>query len=121
MILSILEFIKNYGTQLSAVGAMIAIIFGIYKYQIERKTTLFWKEFEVFHKLIKELVEPEIQDQLMKLDRQIAIVFELQNYKRYYPVSLRILKGLKSTCDEVKHKRLIDEIDISIKQIEKNI
>ena len=121
MIVSILEFIKDYGTQLSAIGAMFAFIFGIYKYQIERKTTLFWKEFEVFHKLIKELVEPETQGQTMKLDRQIAIVFELRNYTRYYPVSLRILKGLKGSWDKPELKRLIDEINISIEHIEKNI
>ena len=80
MIISILEFIKDYGVQLSAIGAMVAFIFGVYKYQIERETTLFWKEFEVFHKLIKELVEPSTQGQVMYVDRQIAIIFELQNY-----------------------------------------
>jgi len=118
---STLEFIKDYGTQLSAIAAMIAFIFGAYKYQIERKTTLFWKEFEVFHKLIKELVEPSSENQIMKLDRQIALIFELQHYTRYYPVSLRILKGLKSSWNKAEYKRLIDEIDIAIKHIEKNI
>lgn len=121
MELSILEFIKNYGTQLSAIGAMLAFIFGVYKYQTERKTTLFWKEFEVFHKLIKELVEPETPAQAMKLDRQVALVFELRNYKKYYPVTLRILKGLKNSRMKPEHKRLLNEINISIEHIENNI
>lgn len=115
------EFIKIYATQLSAFGAMITFVFAIYKYQIERKTTLFWKEFEVFHKLIKELVEPSCENSSKYLDRQIAIVFELRNYKRYYPVSLRILKGLKKSWGKPEFKRIIDEIDISIKHIEQNI
>lgn len=100
---------------------MITFVFAIYKYQIERKTTLFWKEFEVFHKLIKELVEPSCEHNLKYLNRQIAIIFELRNYKRYYPVSLRILKGLKESWSKPEFKRLIDEIDISIKHIEQSI
>ena len=122
MIILILEFIKDYGTQLSAIGAMIAFIFVVYKYQIERKTTLFWKEFEAFHKLIKELVEPESGTQTMKLDRQIAVLFELRNYKRYYPVSLRILEGLKASWETKEaNERLVNEIKLTIIHIENTL
>ena len=75
----------------------------------------------MFHKLIKELVEPSPESKTMKLDRQVAIVFELQNYKRYYPVILRILRGLKISWDKPEFKRLLDEIDITIKYIETRI
>ena len=119
MLISIFEFIKNYGTQLSAIGAMFAFIFAIYKYHIERKTTLYWKEFDIFHKLIQGLVEPSTEKHSMYLDRQIAIIFELRNYKRYYPVSLRILKRLKISWNKPGFMRLIEEIDITILHIEK--
>jgi hypothetical protein len=55
---SLLEILKLYGAPLSAIGASLAFIFGVYKFQAERQTALFWKEFEVYHKLVKELVEP---------------------------------------------------------------
>ena len=118
MIISIFEFIKNYGTPISSICAVITLIFAMYKYYIERRTELFWKEFESFHKLIKELVEPSSEGQSMKLDRQIIIIFELKHYKRYYPVSLRILKRLKVSWNKPEVKDIIDEIDITIKHIE---
>ena len=123
IITTLLEFIKVYGSQLSAIGAVVFFIFATYKYLTERSTTLFWKEFEVFHKLIKELVEPPSKDETLFLDRQIAIVFELKNFKRYYPVSLRILQGIKESWSSLpsNYKRLIDEIDLTIQHIENNI
>jgi hypothetical protein len=58
----------------------------------------------------------------MKLDRQIAVVFELRNFKEYFPVTLRILKGLRNDWQdygpESKRNRLLQEIDESIKFIE---
>ena len=87
---AILEFLKLYGSQLGAVGAALAFTFGIYKFQADRRTTLFWKEFEVYHKLVKELVEPPTKDGTFYIDRQAAIMFEMRNFKRYYPFSLII-------------------------------
>ncbi len=115
---TIFEQIGQYGTELGIIGAVIVFAFGVYKYFAERKITLYWKEFEVFHRLIKELVEP-VKSKVMMLDRQIAIVFELRHYTRYYPATLRILKGLIDFWkDKDIDKRLIDEIDMTIKYIE---
>lgn len=91
----LLEILKTYGSQISIFGVAIAFIFGVYKFISERRTAHYWKEFEVYHKLVKELVGPEKENDKMYLDRQAAIVFELRNFKRYYPFSLRMLKGLK--------------------------
>ena len=108
---------------MSAIGAALAFIFGIYKFQVERKTTFFWKEFEVFHKLVKELVEPPSEQGAMYVDRQAAVMFELRNFKRYYPYSLRMLKGLREKWTAVPNQfpRLIEELDLTIKHIEKNL
>ena len=54
---TLVELFKVYGTQLSALGAAVAFIFGAYKFQAERKASHFWKEFEAYHKLVKELVD----------------------------------------------------------------
>ena len=54
------------------------------------------RHFLAYHKLIQQLVEREEPDQPMRIDRQIAVIFELRNFKEYFPVTLRILRGLKS-------------------------
>ena len=76
-----MDIIKEYGTQISSIIAMLAFVFAVYKYIDEKKRSLFWKEFEVFHKLIKDLVEPTSDKDTMYLDRQIAIIFELKIIK----------------------------------------
>ena len=116
-----LEILKIYGSQIGIIGAAIAFIFGVYKYMSERRIAQRWKEFEVYHKLVKELVGPEKESDKMYLDRQAAIIFELRNFKRYYPYSLRMLKGLKETWSTYPKPRLFEELDLTIKYIEGKI
>jgi hypothetical protein len=118
----ILEAIKNYGVSLSAIGATIAFIWGAFKYLVERRSTHYWREFEVFHTLVKELVEPQNQEKAMYVDRQAAIMFELRNFKRYYPYSLRMLNGLRIKWSAVpnQYPRLIEEIELTIEFLEKH-
>ena len=119
---ALLTIFKDYGGQLSAVGAAVVFIFGVYKFQAERKATHYWKEFEVYHKLVKELVEPTDGGALY-VDRQAAIMYELRNFKRYYPYSLRMLRGLKQKWVTVPDQfpRLLDELDITIAFLEKRL
>ncbi|WP_416306538.1 hypothetical protein [Neptunicella sp. SCSIO 80796] len=115
------EFIKNFGTQLSAVGAAIAFVFAVYKFVAERNAIRFWKEFDAYHKLVKELVEPTNEQGTMYVDRQTAAIFELRFYHRYYPHSLRMLKHLRVKWAAVpdQYPRLIEEMDLTIRYIEK--
>lgn len=117
------ELIKNYGSQISAIGAAIAFIFAIYKFQVERAASHFWKEFEAYHKLVKELVEPPSENGAMFIDRQTAAIYELRFYKRYYSHSLRMLKGLRDKWAAVSNQypRLIEELDLTIEYIEKKL
>jgi hypothetical protein len=117
----LLGMFKDYGSQFSAIGAAIAFIFGVYKFQAERKAAHYWKEFEVYHKLVKELVEPPDKEGAMYVDRQAAIMYELRNFKRYYPYSLRMLKGLKLKWVAVPDQfpRLLEELEITIEFLEK--
>lgn len=109
------ELIKN----LSAVGAAIAFIFAVYKFQVDRAASHFWKEFEAYHKLVKELVEPPSENSALYIDRQTAVIYELRFYKRYYPHSLRMLKGLRDKWVLVpnQYTRLIEELDLTIEYI----
>lgn len=118
-----LGIIKSYGSQLGTIGAAIAFIFGVYKFQAERSTAFFWKEFEVYHKLVKELVEPPSEQGAMYVDRQAAIMFELRNFKRYYPYSLRMLNGLREKWAAVPNQfpRLVEELDLTIKFLENKL
>lgn len=111
-----LEFVRLYGSQLSAIGAALVFLFGGYKYLRDRRDAHYWKEFEVFHKLIRELVEPSGADQVMYTDRQAAILFELRNFKRYYPYSLRMLYGLRAKWGAVsdQYPRLLEELELTI-------
>ena len=121
--MEIFEFIKVYGTQLSAVGAAIAFIFAMYKFQAERSASQFWKEFEAYHKLIKELVQPPSESEGLYIDRQTAILYELKFYKRYYPHTLRMLEALKQKWVAVPNQfpRLLEEMDLTIEHIEKKL
>lgn len=61
----------------------------------------------------------------MGLDRQIAIIFELRKFKEYFPVILRILRGLRTSWTdygpEDKRSRLHEELDESIGYIERKL
>lgn len=116
---TLFEIVRTYGTQLSAIGAAIAFVFGLYKFQVERQTALFWKEFEVYHKLVKELVEPPSENAALYIDRQAAIIYEMRNFKRYYPYTLRMLEGLNQKWSAVPDQfpRLLDELQLTIEHI----
>jgi len=111
----ILNFIKDNQIELYVLGVTIAFLFSIYKFYIRRKTQLYWKEFEIYHKLLKDLVQPEVENGSVYLDRQVAIIFELKNFKRYYPISEKILKELRKKW--ISNNRLIEEIDLTLEHI----
>ena len=115
---ALLEIFKSYGTQLSAFGAVFVFGFGVYKFLVERKESHFWKEFEAYHKLVKELVEPPSENGALYLDRQTAVLYELRFHKRYFPHTLRMLNGLKEKWDKPEqHPRLLEELNLTIDYI----
>ena len=116
---TVLELIQNYGSQASAIGAAASFIFGVFKYLSERKTTMYWKEFDVYHKLVKELSEPHIDEASMYLDRQAAVIYELRNFKRYYSFTKRMLDGLNEKWSESpgKYSRLLNELKLTLAYI----
>ena len=89
---SILNFIKEYPGFSTTISILIGGAWPIIKFREYLKD----KRFNNYHLLIKDLVdEQDRPDRYIKIDRQIAIIYELRNYPSYYPVSQRILTGLK--------------------------
>jgi len=92
-------------------------MWSVYKYFDKKKREQNFKEFETYHNLIKELVQPDSGSNLY-LDRQATIIYELRHFKRSYSFSYRTLLGLKETWGEShKAKRLIEEIDLTLKYL----
>jgi hypothetical protein len=125
MIHSIWQWLTDNGTALGVIFALIPIAWAAIQYIIIKKAEDRRVRFTTFHNLIKLLVERENPNEPMRLDRQIAIIYELRDFKHYFPVTLRILKGLKSDWDSYgpadKRKRLMDELDLAIEHIEKEV
>lgn len=109
---------------LSALGGAIAFLWTVYQFFLVRNRESATKQFEAFHKLIKELVEPDEKTQVLYVDRQAAIAFELRHFTRYHDFTLRLLKSFLRKCEKdqdnlQKHALLIEEIRQTIAFIEK--
>lgn len=95
----------------------------VIQYLDTRKREQNLREFEHFHKLLKELVQPDDDKGTMYIDRQTAIIYELRHFKRYYPYSLRTLKGLLGKWQKVpdQYPRILEEAKLTIEYLEAKI
>jgi hypothetical protein len=106
---TLMGWITEYGP-IALVLAAVAGAASIAKFLMIRSREQQRHDFEAFHKLIKELVEKD-GDNLPKLDRQAAIVFELGNFPRYFRITKRILSHFRQRVDAEQYALLRDEID----------
>lgn len=92
------------------------LIFSALRYINLRADELRFKKFEIYHRLIRQLVEPEPGSDAVYIDRQIATIYELRNFPEYYEVSVRILRGLKESWagSPLALPRLLEEIDYAM-------
>ena len=120
-------WLTENGTALGVVLAAAPIAYAAVQFILAKRAEAKRVRFETYHSLIKQLVERENPDQPMRLDRQVAVVYELRNFKHYYPVTLRILRGLKvdwsstSYGPSEKRTRLLTEVDLAISHIESKV
>ncbi len=112
--IKIFAFLNDYTGALGILVSIFVIAWSIIKFGDYRKN----RNFQIYHKLVEDLVDIESGRQDKKLDRQIAIVFELRNFRRYYEVSERILIGLKN-CWVNENPRIIEEINLTLDFIKK--
>lgn len=113
----------NVTVLIGVIGGIITFGWSIIQYLDTRKREQNIKEFEHFHKLLKELVQPEDDKGTMFVDRQTAIIFELRHFKRYYSYSLRTLKGLQKKWERVPNQfpRLLEETQLTIEFLERKL
>lgn len=79
------------------------------------------KRFEVYHNLIDHFAGA---NGTAKLDRQIAIVYEMRRFPEYFPLTKRIFtdwkNGILQNSVNPNIQRLITEIDITLEFINSN-
>ena len=111
-----ISFLNTQGAGLGVLGAAVAFIWSVWQFFDVRRRDFQNRDFDNYHRLIKELVQPDKEVGIF-LDRQVAIIFELRHFKRYREVTARILRGLKEQwgSDPAKNKRLLAEIDLTLK------
>ncbi len=111
----------------SAALAAIPLLWLAFQYIFQKRQEQKNLQFKTYHALVKQLVEREDKSRPMRLDRQLAVVFELRRFVEYYEPSLRILRGLRDSWaengygPEDKNKRLIEEMDVTIAWMESRI
>jgi hypothetical protein len=101
---------------LAVVLTLGPLIFSALRYIKLRSDELRFKRFEIYHRLVQQLVAPEPGSDVVYLDRQIAVVYELRNFPEYYEVSIRVLRGLQGSwaATGTSHQRLLEEMEYSI-------
>ncbi len=118
----LLAIIASNATPLGVLGAAIAFMWSIVQFILVRKRDEQHREFEVYHRLIKELVSPDPESKSVWIDRQTAVLFELRRFKRYHEHTLRTLLGLRekwANDPEFKFPRLLEELDLTVTHIRK--
>jgi len=111
---ALLTFASQNLPVLTALAGVFAAALAALRYFMERSRDARWKEFETYHKMVKDLVEPEVKDGEMRIDRQCALIYEFRFFRRYYPQTLRMLKTLKTYGGSWQNDRLQAELGAGI-------
>lgn len=106
----------------SALLPVVAVLWPIIQYVDSRKKELNLKEFENYHRMIKDIVQPEITttgNEMIYVDRQPEIIFELRHFKRNNAFSYRTLIGLRDNWmkNSNQYPRLMDELDLTVEYL----
>ncbi len=118
----VLGWLSAHGVGATGVGAAVAFVFSVYQFLSVRKRESRQKEFDQYHSLIEKLVSPRQGQSQVFLDQQIAVVFELRNFPRYFELTERILSGLRNSWlqmqDWANYDRLIQELGLTLRYIQ---
>lgn len=116
---ALLTFASQNLPVLTALAGVVAAALAALRYFMERSRDARWKEFETYHKMVKDLVEPEVRDGDMRIDRQCALIYEFRFFRRYFPQTLRMFEALKAHGGSWQHNRLQAELGTGIAAISK--
>jgi hypothetical protein len=112
-------FLKEHDGVIALAITVLTIAYSAYQYFSIKRAEERNRRFTTYHELIKNLVERENQQVPMKLDRQLAVVFELRNFPEYAEPTIRILEGVRAEWatlygPENKNRRLIGKIESTL-------
>ncbi|WP_173981692.1 hypothetical protein [Magnetospirillum sp. SS-4] len=79
--------------------SLVILIYPAFKYVRIRREDRQHREFETYHGLVKTAVGDTDNIANRYADRQIAAIYELRNYNRYYEVTGRILENLRKAIN----------------------
>jgi hypothetical protein len=116
-----LSFLAANAAAFGVLGAAVAFAWSVVQFMLIRMRDERHREFELYHRLIKELVALDPETKVMWIDRQCAVMFELRQFKRYDELTLRTLNGLRekwSSDPGFIFPRLIEELDLTVVHIE---
>lgn len=104
-----------YSSLIAVSISLIALIWQSVQFFVIRSSDAKNRQFEAYHRLIKELVQPS-ENGKTYVDRQCAAVFELRRFKDYEDVTIRILTGLRVDWQSPGplHPRLAKELDLTL-------
>jgi hypothetical protein len=103
---------------IAIVLAVVALVWQIAQFAIAHNNDAKNRQFEAYHRLIKELVQPA-EDGKTYVDRQCAAVFELVRFKQYRALTIRILSGLQADWKNQNSllPRLAKEFELALSAI----
>ena len=121
MILKIISFLNTNAYGLTLIATLIIGVYKFWQFVNIKKEDARQRDFENYHNLIKRLVvDREDSDGSTFIDVQIASVFELRNFARYYPATKIILERTKNRLkDKLEQKDLVAELERTIEFIDK--
>lgn len=111
-------WLSAHGVTATAVGTAIAFVVSVFQFVAVRKAEAREREFNQYHRLIERLVSPD--ERGLFLDRQVAVIFELRHFPRYYECTERILTDLQAHWHGLQGlgvTRLITESDLTLAHI----
>jgi hypothetical protein len=113
---STLRLLQDWGPILAGLSAMVVFLWSVVQFFLVRRRDAENRDFEVYHRLVKELVQPDSGAAAPYMDRQAAVVFELRHFPKYFQISLRTLHHLREAWKKPdgSRTRILDEIDLTI-------
>ena len=103
-----------------ALSSTIALVVNSFLYVKDRRNQVRQQRFENYHQLVSDLVKGRKDQKGPFIDSQLAVIYELRNYREYREVTIRILEGLRerwsknTDIDRLDIARLIKEIDYTL-------
>ncbi|SPE43792.1 exported hypothetical protein [Candidatus Sulfotelmatobacter sp. SbA7] len=88
-------WLSSNAAALGILGAAVAFIWSTIQQVTQRKAEARERAFQAFHKLVKELSQPE--DGRVWIERLCAVVFELRNFPLYYRIHGTYVHKLQET------------------------